>query len=178
MRALASPVRIEIVGVFQSYGALAIRELAEKLSRPMDGLYHHVRLLQKVGIVRVARTRRVGKRDESVYELTAERFGHQASPQTAAMKRTIVETATAALRLAGREFERAILLHERSNELNRPAESKLSRQKSWLTEADLTKLHRMLNKIESFLQKRLHRKEGQPFALTTVLVPLLKRKRV
>ena len=50
MRVLASPLRIEIVGVFQSYGSLAIRELAEKMSRPMDGLYHHVRQLLKVGI--------------------------------------------------------------------------------------------------------------------------------
>src|SRR5579864_4918552 len=85
LRALASPVRIEMVGVFQAHGPLAIRELAEKMSRPADGLYHHVRQLQKVGILRVAETRRAGKRDEAVYELTAERFGHSAQPKSAAM---------------------------------------------------------------------------------------------
>src|SRR5580698_1153514 len=90
LRALASPVRIEIVGVFQTHGPLAIRELAEKMSRPADGLYHHVRQLLKVEILRVAETRRAGKRDEAVFELTAERIGHTAQPKNSAMKHAIV----------------------------------------------------------------------------------------
>ena len=79
LRALSSPVRIEIVGAFQSFGPMSIRELAEKMARPADGLYHHMRQLAKVDIIRVKLTRRVGKRDEAVFELTAERFGHTAS---------------------------------------------------------------------------------------------------
>ena len=112
LRALASPVRIEIVGVFQSHGPLAIREMAEKLGRPADGLYHHVRQLQKAKILRIAKTRRVGKRDEAIFELTAERFGHAEQPKTPAMRLAIVETAASALRLANREFRRAVLVEK------------------------------------------------------------------
>jgi predicted ArsR family transcriptional regulator len=177
LRALASPVRIEIVGVFQTHGPLAIRELAEKLGRPADGLYHHVRQLQKVGILRVAETRRAGKRDEAVFELTAERFGHTEQPKTSAMKHAIVQTAASALRLANREFRRAVLADKEEEDEGR-TRAKLSRQRTWLADDDLAELHGMLEKIEAFLKRRTGRKQGRPFALTMVLVPLMKRKRI
>src|SRR5262249_14299326 len=84
--ALASPARLEIVGALQAHGPLGVRALAAHLTRPMDGLYHHLRVLQRVGVVRVAETRRAGKRDEAVYGLTAERLGHELPPRTPAMK--------------------------------------------------------------------------------------------
>jgi DNA-binding transcriptional ArsR family regulator len=184
LRALSSPVRIEIVGAFQSFGPMSIRELAERIARPADGLYHHMRQLQKVHILRVKLTRRVGKRDESVFELTAERFGHTATPRTPAMKKAIVQTAGAALRLAGREFNRAVLESEALEDEpsstcpDDVARTRLSRQKSWLTQDDLVALQALLDKVERFLRVRMHRKQGLPFALTQVLVPLSKRKRV
>lgn len=177
LRALASPVRIEIVGVFQTHGPLAIRELAEKMNRPADGLYHHVRQLEKVGILRVTETRRSGKRDEAVYELTAERFGHSAQPKSAAMRNAVVETAASALRLANREFRRAVLANKAEQHDGR-TRAKLSRQRTWLTDDDLVELHRMLERIESFLKERTGRKQGRAFAITIVIVPLVKRKRL
>ena len=185
LRALASPVRIEIVGVFQSHGPLAIRELAEKLGRPADGLYHHVRQLQKAKILRIAKTRRVGKRDEAVLELTAERFGHAEQPKTPAMRLAIVESAASALRLANREFRQAVLTEKAAGDKEcseqggrSRAQVRLSRQRSWLTDEDLRELQVMLEQLERFLKERMERKQGRPFAMTLALVPLLKRKRL
>jgi DNA-binding transcriptional ArsR family regulator len=185
MRVLASPVRIEIVGVFQSYGTLAISELADKLSRPMDGLYHHVRQLVRVGILRVARTRRVGKRDEAVYELTAERFGHEDRSNSPTMTQAIIASANAALRLAAREYERAMtnkavqVAWKRLQSLpGRPTPLDLSRQRTWLTDQDLRQLHEMIRQIELFLADCLKRRQGQPYVFTTLLVPSVKRKRI
>ena len=185
LRALASPVRIEIVGVFQAHGPLSIRELAEKLGRPADGLYHHVRQLQQAKILRVANTRRVGKRDEAVLELTAERFGHAEQPKTPAMRLAIVETAASALRLANREFRQAVLgkkaggNKECSGQGGKSrAQVRLSRQRSWLTDEDLVEVQAMLEQLETFLKVRMGRKQGRSFALTVALVPLFKRKRL
>jgi predicted ArsR family transcriptional regulator len=184
LRVLASPVRIEIVGVFQAYGAITIRELAQKLARPADGLYHHVRRLQKAGILQVAQTVRVGRRDEAVFALTAERFGHATQPQTKTTKDAVIQAASAALRLAGREFCRAVLMEESAKKKDASADqpkrarTKLSRQRSWLTEDDLETLHALLEKIETFLQERMRHKQGRPFSVTTAVVPLLKRKRI
>jgi hypothetical protein len=163
---------------------MSIRELAEKLARPADGLYHHIGQLEKVQVLRVKLTRRVGKRDEAVFELTAERFGHTATPRSPAMKKAVVQTAGAALRLASREFNRAVLEHKASTGEQSPncpddlARARLSRQKSWLTEDDLVALRALLDKVERFLRVRMRKKQGRPFALTQVLVPLLKRNRV
>ncbi len=185
MRVLTSPVRIEIIGVFQSYGPLAIRELAEKLGRPMDGLYHHIRRLQKAGIVRLKETRRAYKRDEAVFELTADRFGHEAYPATPQLKRAVAKAATAMLRLTNRDYHRALAdegiakqWEQSEQAAGQPAVLRMSQQKSWLTKQDLREVHRRIAEIESYLRERLHGKKGIPFALTTVLVPLVKRKRV
>jgi hypothetical protein len=181
LRILASPVRIDIVGAFQAYGSMPIRELADKLARPADGLYHHVRQLQEAGILQVAKTARRGKRDESVFALTAERFGHTSKPKSPVQKQAVVEAAAAALRLTNREFCRAVLANE-SSQTKRTgkvpfAKTKLSRQRSWLTNQDLKSLHNLLNQIESFLQARMRRKQGRPFAVTLAVVPLPKGKR-
>jgi DNA-binding Lrp family transcriptional regulator len=180
LKALASPIRIELVGQFQSHGPMAIRELAEKTGRPADGLYHHVRQLLKVGILKEAESRRIGRRDEVVFGLTQERFGHEQRPASPAMKRAIVETAAAALRLTSREFERSVISgpSAQNDSENCPVSHYLSRQKSWLTDEDRKRLLNKLRQIETFLSKRLRRKRGQPFVLTTVLVPQIKRKRV
>jgi hypothetical protein len=184
LRVLASPVRIEIVGAFQAHGPMAIRELAEKLARPADGLYHHVRRLQKASILQVAQMVRVGKRDEAIFALTAERFCNAAPPQTKATKEAAIKAADAALRLTAREFRGAVLMQASGKnqvapaERARPATTKLSRQRSWLTDDDLHTLHGLLDKIEAFLQERMRHKQGRPFAITTAIVPLLKRKRV
>jgi hypothetical protein len=49
---LASPVRQEIVDTVEALGGVAtIAELAERLARPADGLYYHVRRLTKAGLL-------------------------------------------------------------------------------------------------------------------------------
>lgn len=173
LRTLASPVRIEMVGVLQAHGALSVREIAAHLSRPMDGLYHHLRALQSAEIVRVAATRRAGKRDEAVYELTAERFGHESRPRTPDMTSAVADSAAAALRLANREFARSLAAAPDGCPF-----PKLSRQRTWLREEDCVKLHKMLGRVETFLAACLRRREGRPYVLTTTVVPVVKRKRV
>jgi hypothetical protein len=126
----------------------------------------------------------VGKRDEVVWELTAERFGHTEKPKTRAMRQAIVDTAASALRLANREFRQAVLAEKSA--LCQPSSPKpdegrsrtrLSRQRSWLTDQDLRELTAMLEHLETFLKERMGRKQGRPFALTLALVPLLKPTR-
>lgn len=181
MRVMGSPLRIEIVGTFQNYGSLSIRELAAKLERPADGLYHHVRQLTANKILRAESTRKVGRREEIVYALTAPRFGYESAVKSPAMQQAMLTSANAVLRLAAREFRHAVLAEGLAAEKTRgssfPKRGKLSRQKSWLTEDDLRKLHEMLNEIDTFLRVRLKERKGKPMVLTTVMAPVALRKR-
>src|SRR5580692_12979798 len=107
MAALASPLRIELIGALRTHGPRSIRELAAQLDRPADGLYHHVRTLLKAGILVERGQRKVGRRTEAVYELTAERIAGRLDPKSARSKAATVRAGSAALRLGPRGFRRA-----------------------------------------------------------------------
>src|SRR5215468_3321101 len=50
--ALASPVRQELFDTLEALGGVAtIAELAEQLGRPADGLYYHVELMRRAGLL-------------------------------------------------------------------------------------------------------------------------------
>src|SRR5580704_8847173 len=108
LAALASPLRLELIGALGTHGPASIRELAAQLDRPADGLYHHVRTLLKAGILVERGQRKVGRRTEAVYELTAERIAGRLDPKSARSKAVAVRAGSAALRLAHREFRTAI----------------------------------------------------------------------
>src|SRR5260221_8747620 len=64
MSALASPVRQEVLDVLARVGTASLGEIAAALGRPADGLYYHVRALQKVGLAHAAGSRtRAGRRE-------------------------------------------------------------------------------------------------------------------
>src|SRR5437660_10995195 len=102
--ALASPVRIELIGALQTHGPSSIRELATNMGRPADGLYHHVRILLAAGVLREDGRRRAGRRFEAVFALTAPRIGGRLQAKSPASRDAVGRAAAAALRMAARAF--------------------------------------------------------------------------
>jgi predicted transcriptional regulator len=62
IRALASPVRQDLVDAVVSEGPCTIAELAERVGRPADALYHHVRRLVAAGLLVEESVRRAAGR--------------------------------------------------------------------------------------------------------------------
>src|SRR5262245_56847160 len=108
LAALTSPVRIELIGALQTHGPSSIRELATRMDRQAAGLYHHVGLLLRAGVLAEVESRKVGRRVEAVYALTARRVGGGMSPSSPAGREGVTRAAAAALRLATREFAAAV----------------------------------------------------------------------
>jgi DNA-binding transcriptional ArsR family regulator len=175
LQALASPLRMEIIGALRTDGPRSIRELAGQLDKPADGLYHHVRTLLKAGIVVEREQRKVGRRVEAVYELTAERIAGRMDPQSRESKAAAIRAGSAAMRLANREFKTAIEKDSLTLTKGLP-NLRASRQKVWLTDEGLIQLHRLFGQIERLLTKDSNRKRGRPHALTVVLSPCVKRR--
>jgi len=172
-RVLASPLRVEIVGLLQTHGALAIRELAVHMDRAADGLYHHVRVLLTAGIVREQGRRRAGTRNEAVYALVARRVG------TGDLRKTegragLIAAGQTALRLAGREFAAAV---EACPPGRRPTFLRLSRQRAWLSGPALDKARQLVGRLERLLARENVRRRGRLYVVTTVIVPAGKRRR-
>ncbi len=51
IRAIASPVRQEILDTVQALGSATIADMARELGRPADALYYHVRVLENVELL-------------------------------------------------------------------------------------------------------------------------------
>lgn len=62
IRALASPLRQDLVDAVAADGPCTIAELAERVGRPADALYHHVRRLVATGLLVEGSVQRGGGR--------------------------------------------------------------------------------------------------------------------
>src|SRR5262245_36573153 len=164
-RILASPLRTEIIGRFQTEGPLSIRALASHLSRPASGLYPHVRLLERSGLLAEQARRRSGRRDEAVYALTAPRVAGM-NARDPEHRAAVAAAGQTALRMAGREFIAA---------LGTRSTPRISRQRVWLSDDGARRAMALVRRLEALLAAENKRRRGKLHVVTTAIVPLVKR---
>jgi len=114
--ALASPLRLEILGLFISADPMAISDMAALMNRTAGSLYHHVGILEQAGFVKKTGTRLKGKRHEALYLPTASRFEYDTSSGEEDVIASAVKVMATGFRMAERDLEAAL----RSD--NRPME--------------------------------------------------------
>jgi len=113
IRAIASPVRQELVDTLEALGGVAtVAELAEQLGRPADGLYYHVEILRRAGLFVAAPLGRSDTgRSERRYR-TPTRPGTQLAlvyrPRDARNAAAVRAVVGGMLRIARRDFDRAL----------------------------------------------------------------------
>jgi DNA-binding transcriptional ArsR family regulator len=73
LRALAGDARLQIVALLRQKAA-STTELAEAIGLAKGTVAHHLKVLEKAGLVRVVRTRRVRALTESIYGRVARLF--------------------------------------------------------------------------------------------------------
>jgi hypothetical protein len=102
--ALASPLRLEILGLFTESEPLAIADMAQLMGRTAGSLYYHVGLLEKARLLQRAGSRPKGTRFEALYypaaaqlDLEAEKGGEQVA--------LALKTMSSAFRMAERDLE-------------------------------------------------------------------------
>ncbi len=119
LEALRSPVRMRILMAARK--PRSVREIAEKLDKPVTRLYYHINLLHEVGFLEVVHSRKSGARIEKLYRVAGksivvgpELAENAADPATAARALTsvvlepaVLEAETAlATRIGGDSEER------------------------------------------------------------------------
>jgi DNA-binding transcriptional ArsR family regulator len=172
MRALAAPTRQEIVDVLPRMGTVSVAELASALGRPADSLYHHLRILKRVGLVLSAGSRRVKGRRETLfraiapemslcYELGRKGNGSQINAIIASM-----------LRLGIRDFRNSFETADASvSGLQR--ELWALRKTGWLSKVQIAELNRYIEKLAKVIASP--ERKGRLYAVTIVLAPLARR---
>jgi AcrR family transcriptional regulator len=106
--AMASPIRLEILGQFTSPEGASIAEIAERMGRPAGGLYYHFGLLEKAGLLVRVGSRPAGKRHEALFRPVAERIGLATEPGSREGVAAAVKTTASAFRMTQRDVEAAL----------------------------------------------------------------------
>ena len=106
--ALASPLRLEILGLFTNPEPLAIADMAGLMRRTAGSLYYHVGILEKAGLLRRTGTRPRGKRHEALFLPAARRIEVEAGAGDESATIHAVKTMASAFRMAERDLEAAL----------------------------------------------------------------------
>jgi DNA-binding transcriptional ArsR family regulator len=174
LRALVSPLRQEIVDLLARTGPASAAELGQLIRRAPDGLYYHLRALERAGLVSLAGTRRRGGREEAVYRSTHAQpaVRHDAvpdgnSPQISAIVASM-------LRLGIRDFRRAAKTGDvRTSGARRDLWA--LRVTGWLTPAEVGAVNRRIRALRDAVGKP--RSSGRLYGITILLTPLDHRAR-
>jgi DNA-binding transcriptional ArsR family regulator len=143
---LASPVRHELVDTLSALGGRAsVAQLAVQLGRPADGLYYHLRLLQKSGLI------------EELPEEGGERIYRLAGSGNAPLRlaydtgargnvAALSSYARGLLKVAQRDFEHGLRTPDISMQGSR-RQLWAARNKGWVGPAELEEVNRLLERL-------------------------------
>lgn len=168
---LASPARIEIVDTLEALGdAVSVAELAAALGRPADGLYYHLRPLCAAGIVD-----EVEAADGNRYRTSARaRVSLRYRPGATANADAVRRVAASILRVAGRDFDRAIA--DRRSVVEGPRrELWAARGKGWVGASELAEINRLLARLDALLRRPRSPRRDRLIALAWVMTPAEER---
>ncbi len=169
IEALASPHRLEIVSAIGEAKQASIAALARQLGRTPHSLYYHVKLLERAGVVRLADTRRRGRRDERIWTLAGERILLDSATRSPASMVKASKAVDAMLRLTSRELSAAL-----RRRAERPDETPLTgtRMKARLGGRALRRVVGLIEEIGRVVaDANRGTGSGRTFAITLVLAP-------
>ena len=164
LRALGDELRAKIVLLIRPRAA-SITELAEALSLPKGTVGHHVKVLEKAGLIRVVHTRKVRALTEKYYGRVAKLF-------------VLRSDESLPHELAGGALG-AMMLRQAADELiaSHPEEDESSLMHSRLSPSDARRFQRRLSRlVEDFRDAEIPDGEMHAFAFalfrsTTAIVP-------
>src|SRR5215468_4010976 len=82
LESLTSPARLAIAQRLEIDKQATARELAARLGRPVTALYHHLRQLEGIGLLRIVAERKGVRRPEAVYALVADELSSAEAVKT------------------------------------------------------------------------------------------------
>lgn len=173
--ALASPLRLEILGLFTGGEPLAIADMADLMGRAPVSLYYHVGLLEKARILKQTGTRPKGKRFEALYYPTASRLDMEAE-KGGGSAALALKTMSSAFRMAERDFEASFQRDDCVTE--GPGRNALAYRMHLRAAPELlAKINEHLEAIEALLKTEAERSPepspgDQHLSLTLALLPL------
>ena len=174
IRLLASPARQDIVDTLEAFGGEAtVAAIAAQLGRPSDGLYYHLRLLVRGGLLVELPDDGEGRRYRTLAP-RGTRLRLRYRPGKTPNARAVATVAAGMLRTARREFAAGIR-HEDVVTEGAARTLWASRAKGWLTGRDLAEANRLLARLNDLFVGGRAPRGGTLVSLTFVLAPVAAR---
>lgn len=169
--ALTSPVRLELIEHLAAIGPASVRDLAARVGSTTHALHYHVRQLRDVGLLVPAGSRRSGARDETLYDLIAERI--EISMDSSHGAQAGIKTARTILRKAERDFT---AIAEAAPERLEAGDGMACRARARLSRGAHKEVLQHLAAIDRIFQRELKREHPpqartEAFTMTVVFVP-------
>lgn len=168
---LAAPARQELIDTLEALGGEAsVATLAAQLGRPADGLYYHLRLLVRGGLLEELPDEGDGRRYRTKAQQGARlqlryKGGRNAGAQA------MEKVGSSMLRIASRDFAAAL----RQGDVVTDGEEReiiASRTKGWVDGKDLAEINRLLGRALQLLHKPRSGARDKLIAVTVVMAPL------
>lgn len=162
--ALASPLRQDILVVLEGSAPLSVADLARRIGKRPDTLYHHLRILQRVGLVREERRPSTGGRPGSVWRLKSA-YVRATTSRDGSTRASDVERVVGTLARSGlRDFCRA-LRRSLADGLPTP---RGARACGWMTPRERDRFERRLMRLFDDLRSRAPRADRAPYVFTSL----------
>lgn len=170
IRLLAAPTRQDIVETIEALGGRAsVSELAAHLGRPSDGLYYHLRVLVRGGLV--VQEEADGCRHYRVVKHGSRRLRLRYKLGENGNIEAVEAAASSMLRTATRDFNRAIANTDSVVE-GAGRDLWTARCKGWVGEDDLAEVNGLLNRLLEVLQRPRDDTRSKLVTLTWALAPI------
>ncbi|GJM22807.1 MAG: hypothetical protein DHS20C15_27220 [Planctomycetota bacterium] len=168
---LSSPTRQRILDRLEALGPSSVAELSASLQLPADGLYYHMRLLTRRGLIVERERRPTNGPPETLFELVAKRWHIHYEPNNKRNAEAVRKLTGSLLRQASRDFEQG-LTHPNTT-TDGPRRNLWSlRLEAKLNGEEVRELNGHLRAIVELLRRPRANTEGQLCALSWVLAPL------
>jgi hypothetical protein len=173
LAAIRSPVRQEIVDALAATGIRTVAEIASMLGRSTHSLYHHVRVLERVGLILNMGIERRNRRDEALYATPGRRMRIHHDLGSPTFLRNMRGLVAGMLRLTERDFVRGLLRRVPAKVV--PSIRSAGRMKGRLTTEQLREVRRLMGRLYDLLGNHPQQTVGTMHALTMVIAPLSER---
>lgn len=172
-RAISSPLRIDLIQHLRAAGPSTVAELANWLGKSPVSLYYHVRVLERIRILRACATRKGRRQTEALYDLAAQDFTYDVSELAGA--RNIQGVCAAILRMTQRDLRRSVAGGDFSA-LIEDGLAAAGRRTCWLTPAELSRVMRRLAEIKAIGDRSGPRPTTKRYSCTIFVLPLGNRE--
>jgi DNA-binding transcriptional ArsR family regulator len=157
-----------IFDLLEAIGPASAADIAASIGCAPDRVYYHLRILERVGLVKQLAHRRKGQ--GAIFDVVGRPTWLHYEPAVAANKRAIVAVVDSMLRDAGRSFRQRFRTSEVFSGLSRTLWA--GRRTAWLARSELLQVNRSIRSLTKLIERNRGRKPGaRLYSLTFVVSP-------